>query len=184
MNIKNYTIKNVGRTSVRPPKQKWSLFLIVLATTIPTLTNAQSFDRFFTTRAERDYLEQQRYAPPKVDIDLQSELVTYELEDEKPVAEQKAIPLPDLPGIEINGFVSRGKSNSTVWVNGQNSESGDLESQYLQVKGVSSNTKQVPISIPLTRKSLSLKPGQKYLPEDDTIVEIYSRKAELNVPEE
>ena len=140
--------------------------LILFALTLNFLMSgiaigAEGFGRLFTTPAERanlDYLRKTTQLPKIVP-------------DQPVEAEVEAAPVA-LPSVSVEGYVKRGDGKkSTVWVNNapvqEGSDSGGITVGKLRRDG-----NQVPIKMSTTGKSLSLKAGQVYDPETDSVSEV------------
>ena len=71
----------------------------------------EEFGRLFTTSEERTLLERLRYAPAT------------EVKEKEETLES-VVPKADVPpSITLNGIVSRSGGNSTMWINGLNTQS-------------------------------------------------------------
>lgn len=132
------------------------LFTLML---LPSLAMAtEPLGRLFTTPAERanlDYLRQTE----KVQIPDANQPV--------PVDAAPAVP----SSISVQGYVRRSDGKkSTVWVNHtpmqENSDTSEVEVGKLR------DGNQVQLKLPANGKKLSLKPGQVYIPETDSVSEM------------
>lgn len=138
-------------------------YLLIALMLLPGVTvAADSLGRLFTTPAERaslDYLRQTK----KVEV----------LEADKPAEMEAAPAVPS--SISIQGYVKRSDGKKgTVWVNQipMQESSGTDE---VQVGKLRPDSNQVQLKLPANGKSLSLKAGQVYVPETDSISEINAR---------
>lgn len=131
-----------------------------------TAIGAESFGRLFTTPAERanlDYLRKTTQLPKIV--------------PDQP-AEVEAGPAVSSP-VSVEGYVKRSDGKKgTVWVNNapmqEDSGSGQVTVGKLRRDG-----NQVPIKLSTTGKSLSLKAGQVYDPETDSVSEISAHASRM-----
>jgi hypothetical protein len=132
---------------------------------------AEGFGRLFTTPAERanlDYLRKTTQLPKIV--------------PDQPV-EAEAAPAVSSP-VSVEGYVKRSDGKkSTVWVNHapMQEDSGSNEATIGKLRR---DDNQVPIKLPTTGKSLSLKPGQVYDPETDSVSEINAHAKQASKDEE
>ena len=124
-----------------------------------TAIGAESFGRLFTTPAERANLNHLRKTTqlPKI-VPNQP-------------AEAEAAPVVQSP-ISVEGYVKRGDGKKgTVWVNNapmqEDSDSGGVAVGKLHRDG-----NQVQLKLPASGKNLSLKAGQVYDPETDSVSEV------------
>lgn len=131
-----------------------------------TAIGAESFGRLFTTPAERanlDYLRKTTQLPKIV--------------PDQP-AEVEAGPAVSSP-VSVEGYVKRSDGKKgTVWINNapmqEDSDSGEVTVGKLRRDG-----NQVPIKLSTTGKSLSLKAGQVYDPETDSVSEISAHASRM-----
>ena len=150
------------------------LFVLMSNFLMPgTAIGAESFGRLFTTPAERanlDYLRKTTQLPKIV---------------ANQPAETEAVPAVQSP-VSIEGYVKRGDGKKgTVWVNNapiqEGSDSGGVAVGKLRRDG-----NQVQLKLPASGKNLSLKAGQVYDPETDSVSETSahaSRMAKDEVPD-
>lgn len=122
------------------------------------LIAAETLGRLFSTPDERAQLDHLR--------DIQKNLPV-ETIVEATVIESKPIALPE--AINVQGYVMRtdGK-DGTIWINGEalQENSGN---QNVQVGDLSKHSTAIPIRIPANGKSLRLKAGQVYDPENNRV---------------
>jgi hypothetical protein len=134
-------------------------YLLIALMLFPGVTvAADSLGRLFTTPAERaslDYLRQTK----KVEV----------LETDKPAEAEAAPTVPS--SISVQGYVKRGDGQKgTVWVN-QKPMQESSGTDEVQVGKLRSDGNQVQLKLPANGKSLSLKAGQVYVPETDSVSE-------------
>jgi len=136
------------------------LFVLMSNFLMPgTAIGAESFGRLFTTPAERanlDYLRKTTQLPKIV--------------PDQP-AEVEVGPAVSSP-VSVEGYVKRSDGKKgTVWVNNAPMQE-DSGSNEVSVGKLRRDGNQVPIKLSTTGKSLSLKAGQVYDPETDSVSEI------------
>jgi hypothetical protein len=125
----------------------------------------ESFGRLFTTPAERanlDYLRRTTQLPKVV---------------ANQPTEATAAPAVASP-VSVQGYVKRSDGKkSTVWVNNAPVQEGSGSGE-VTVGKLRRDDNQVPIKLSTTGKSLSLKAGQVYDPETDSVLEVsaYAKK--------
>lgn len=142
--------------------------LLLIMMFLPSLAMAtEPLGRLFTTPAERanlDFLRQTK----KVELP----------QADQPVPEATAPALPS--SISVQGYVKRSDGKqSTVWVNNSpiQEDSGTSEVEVGKLRGGN----QIQLKLPANGKKLSLKPGQVYIPETDSVSEI-SSSAKITKP--
>jgi hypothetical protein len=119
----------------------------------------ESFGRLFTTSAERANLDYLRKITqlPKIVADQPAEA---------------AVAPAVSPPVSVEGYVKRGDGKKgTVWVNNTPMQEGSASNDFTVGK-LGRDGNQVPIKLSTTGKSLSLKAGQVYDPETDSVSEI------------
>ncbi len=124
-----------------------------------TVVGAEDFGRLFTTPAERANLDRLRKTTqlPKIVPDQPAEV--------------EAGPVVSSP-VSVEGYVKRSDGKkSTVWVNNTPVQE-DSDSGGVTVGKLRRESNQVPIKLSTTGKSLSLKAGQVYDPETNSVLEI------------
>jgi hypothetical protein len=133
----------------------------------------ESFGRLFTTPAERaklDFLRKTTNLPVIVPNQPTG------------VEAPPAVPLP----VSVEGYVKRGDGKKgTVWINNapvqEDSGSGDVG-----VGKLGRDSNEVQLKLPSINKNLSLKAGQVYDPETDSVSEINAhakKMAKVEVPD-
>jgi hypothetical protein len=141
------------------------LFLVLLLSLAAGRADPK-FGRFFTTPAEREYLDQLRNSEEQQQPEIvipQEELV----QERKPV--ERAVPVNR---IVLKGLVYRKGDKSTAWVNDGNSYEGDMGSQYTNVDTISPD--QVTIDVTGSGSEVRLRVGQSYLPATHAIRDVIS----------
>lgn len=142
--------------------------ILLIMMLLPSLAMAtEPLGRLFSTPAERanlDFLRQTK----KVELPQADQPV--------PVATAPALP----SSISVQGYVKRSDGKqSTVWVNHtpiqENSDTSEVQVGKLR------DGNQVQLKLPANGKRLSLKPGQVYIPETDSVSEI-SASAKITKP--
>lgn len=137
------------------------IFLVLLVFSFELM--AAEMGRLFFTPAEREKLNNLRANAKSVDL----------TEISAPDAPAIVTPPSD---VSVQGYVKRsdGKKN-TVWVNGQpvqeNSSGAGVEVGRLQ-----GNSNQVPLTLSGSGKSVNLKAGQTYNPNNDQVSEVKASK--------
>ncbi|BCM23841.1 hypothetical protein [Methyloradius palustris] len=135
--------------------------LLMLAGLMISITAhaSDSFGRLFTTPAERTNLNYMRQTAR-----LQSQ--------EQADGIEKVAP-PVIPSeISMQGYVKRSDGKKgTVWINNQPMQENTSNSE-VTVGKMHGDNNQVPLTLPANGKNLSLKAGQIYKPETDSVSEV------------
>ena len=143
------------------------ILLLILCT--QTAWAAESIGRLFTSPAERsnlDYLRQTKKNLP----------IKTEMQTETPMAEAEPIVLPD--AINMQGYVKRNDGKKgTVWVNNKALQENTGNHDVLVGK-LPTDGNRVPIKLPANGKTLTLKAGQVYDPENNRVREARSHGAQ------
>jgi len=126
----------------------------------------EKFGRFFTTPAQREYMDQlrQRQAEQKSDV---------KLPETRPEADRK-MPPPPIPvdKVQLKGLVYRKDGKSTAWINGGNSYEGSLGSQYTNIDSIGPG--KVTLDVSGSNKKIKLRVGQSYLPDSNKVLDVIS----------
>jgi hypothetical protein len=135
------------------------LLILVCLITSATTNAADNIGRLFTTPAERANLNYMRQT---------SRLQSQEQAD----GMEKAAP-PVIPSeISMQGYVKRSDGKKgTVWINNQPMQENTSNSE-VTVGKMHGDNNQVPLTLPANGKNLSLKAGQVYKPETDSVTEV------------
>ena len=145
------------------------ILLIVTAFKTITATAAEPIGRLFTSPAERNNLDYLRQTKKK--------LITPTIVDAQIDAPEAApILLPEV--VNLQGYVKRNDGKQgTVWVNNQalQENSGNKE---VQVGRLSEGSNRVPIKLSANGRSLNLKAGQVYDPENNRVREARNHGAQ------
>jgi len=143
-----------------------ALFLVLLLSA--TTGHADDkFGRFFTTPAEREYLDQLRNSKEQQpELELPQEEVARE---RKPV--ERAVPVNR---IVLKGLVYRKDGKSTAWVNDSNSYEGNMGSQYTNVDRIRPD--RVTIDVTGSGSEIKLRVGQSYLPATKAVQDVISNQ--------
>lgn len=149
-----------------------ALAALLVAVTGLSSAPVQALGRLFLTPKERIMLEKRRHAEQQ----QPQPLVMTPPEPVEP--EPEAAPPPEVPSITVNGVVQRSDGESTAWVNGMNTQTGDLSSQSITVEPKGIEGEKVRIKTPKHLPDVELKPGQTYQPTIGDIVDVYGPKAQ------
>lgn len=148
------------------------LLLLIMQLLIGSVACAnEPIGRLFSTPQERsdlDYLRETKKNQP-----IEVETVVQET-----VIERKPVLLPD--AINLQGYVKRNDGKKgTVWVNGEalqeQTRNRDVQVGRLPIEG-----SRVPIKIPANGRSLTLKAGQVYEPDNNRVRESRSYSVQKN----
>lgn len=135
------------------------LFLLLLAT--PGIAAAEDLGRLFTTPAQRESLDHLRQITPRFEANT--------AQSDEGISELAEPVLP--PAISLQGYVKRSDGKKgTVWVNGTPMQENSSNDEVAVGKLRKGN--QVQLKVPGLGKNLSLKAGQTYIPETNSVVEI------------
>lgn len=149
---------------------------LVLGVSVPAMAvAADDFGRLFTTPAERANLDHLRKIAP---------LPSITQNQPKDATEQVATVIPS--SVSVEGYVKRGDGKKgTVWVNGTPVQENSSTSE-VQVGKLRRGSNQVPIKLQAGGKSLTLKAGQTYDPETNSVSEVdaHARKMAKDKAEE
>lgn len=153
------------------PSPSYSLMFILacgLAPVVPAhaADAADTFGRFFTTPAERVYLDQLR--DKKVNQEPVIDVPKVELARKKK-PEKKTV---QVDKVRLKGLVYRKDGKSTAWVNDGNSYEGDIGSQYTRVQTGKIKPDQVPIELGDGSAEVRLRVGQSYVPAQNAVRDI------------
>ena len=151
------------RRAIRP----WATAAALLALTTAGV-HAQTFDRFFTTAAERRMLDDARaeFQAPAPVVPVQQPVAAAEPEG------------PVLPAITVSGVVLRGRGGDTSWINGTRIRPDEVTPEGIRVRPAGGADTLVQIQLPDSRRPLSLKPGQRIDLETGAVLEVYERHAD------
>jgi len=147
---------------------KYSLYLWLLCSIHPDFfiiqnVHADELGRLFTTKAEREMLDNLRYA---TNNELEPIVVVIE-EPEEP-EEIK----PEIGGITVNGLVYRKGGKSTAWINNANTFEGNLGNQYIQVNADDIDPESVQIQMSGSVTDITLKVGETYDTATEKIIDL------------
>jgi hypothetical protein len=126
-------------------------------------SDAQAFGRLFTTPDQRLMLEEQRAA--------RADGIDPARMAPRQAPEPVVVPPREVPSITVNGVVLRSGGSGTAWVNGENTQTGDLASMYIGAKTLRDG--RVRIETPADFPDVELKPGQTYQPTAGQVVDAY-----------
>jgi hypothetical protein len=142
------------------------ILLAILLAPAARVSAGDGFGRFFTTPAERAYLDQLRdkriNQQPVVDVPKMEPA-----KKEKPV--EQTVPVD---AIKLKGLVYRKDGKSTAWINEGNSYEGDIGSQYTRVKAGKIKPDQVSIDFSGSSSEIKLRVGQSYLPVKNAVRDV------------
>ena len=124
---------------------------------------ADELDRLFLTKADREMLDNLRYA---TNNELEPIVVVIE-EPEEP-EEIK----PEIGGITVNGLVYRKGGKSTAWINNANTFEGNLGNQYIQVNADDIDPESVQIQMSGSVTDITLKVGETYDTATEKIIDL------------
>jgi hypothetical protein len=133
--------------------------MISTLTIITTAHASDSMGRLFTTPAERTNLNYLRQ--------------TARLQSQEQADGIEKAALPVIPSeISMQGYVKRSDGKKgTVWINNQPMQENTANSE-VSVGKIRGDNNQVPLTLPANGKNLSLKAGQVYKPETDSVSEV------------
>ena len=145
------------------------IVLAIQALSAQSVFAAQPIGRLFTTPTERSNLEYLRQTkknlPTKIDAPTQETYV-----------EPTPVVLPD--AINMQGYVKRNDGKKgTVWVNNKALQENTGNHDVLVGK-LPTDGNRVPIKLPANGKTLTLKAGQVYDPENNRVREARSHGAQ------
>jgi hypothetical protein len=142
------------------------ILLAILFAPAASAYAGDGFGRFFTTPAERAYLDQIRekkmVQQPVVDVPKM------ELSRKKKPVEQNV----PVDAIKLKGLVYRKDGKSTAWINEGNSYEGDVGSQYTRVNTGKIKPDQVSIDFSGSSSEIKLRVGQSYLPAKKAVRDV------------
>ncbi|MGE0386639.1 MAG: hypothetical protein AB7Q97_18080 [Gammaproteobacteria bacterium] len=121
--------------------------------------------RLFTTPAERSMLDAARNAPtpPAGTVPAQAGGATA-------APARPAEPL-NQDRITLNGIARRNGGRGTAWVNGMNTETGDLAGRHIAVD-VNAGSGSVSVARGADQPGVVLRPGQSFEPAQDRVVDV------------
>jgi len=128
----------------------------------------ENFGRFFTTPAQRQYMDQLRQRQNEQQTNVK-------LPETRPEANRE-MPLPAMPvdKVQLKGLVYRKDGKSTAWISGGNSYEGSLGSQYTNIDRIGPG--KVTFDITGSGKKIKLRVGQSYLPDSNKILDVISKQ--------
>jgi hypothetical protein len=141
------------------------LFTILLASATAAYAG-DGFGRFFTTPAEREYLDQLR--DKKMNQQPVVNVPKIELAKKKKPVEKSV----SVDAIKLKGLVYRKDGKSTAWINEGNSYQGDIGSQYTRVKSGKIKPDHVSIDFSGSDSEIKLRVGQSYLPAKKAVRDV------------
>lgn len=128
------------------------------------------FGRLFSKPTERERLDKLRQ---------NQQLKVISAEEASPEPDVESVPIDNTSPITMQGYVKRNDGKSTLWINNQPVQEGDVIDNVqvgrINRKGYSSksaNTEGVDIQVPGSGKRIRLKAGQMYEPETSQIKEM------------
>lgn len=124
--------------------------------------NTKRLMTFFTTRGERNTLDDMRNAG-KFDKDRVVK-----------VSEDLSLQEPDK--IEVKGIMLREKGEPVVWINKGNTLKSNQIDQQISVKTRSIKKEHLKIPVKVGHKRISMKPGQQWNESDNKIQDKYQTK--------
>jgi hypothetical protein len=149
------------------------LFLVLMLSSFfslhaASIMAADSIGRLFTTPAERSNLDYLRQTQKKLVVPIKI--------DSTESVESAPVELPD--AVNLQGYVKRNDGKQgTVWLNDQAMQE-NTGNKDVQVGRLPQNGNRVPIKLPANGKSLTLKAGQVYNPENNRVSEARNHGAE------
>jgi len=149
---------------------KYSLYLWLLCSIHPDFfiiqnVHADELERLFTTKAEREMLDELRYAQPR-----KMEPVVIVIEDI--IEEEPEENVPMLGRITVNGLVYRKGGKSTAWINNTNTFEGNLGNQYIQINTDNIDPESVQIQMSESVTDITLKVGETYDVTTEKIIDL------------
>jgi len=155
---------------IRRMDWKMVAFALLFVFGFSTYSNAQQFERFFTTAKERKHLQELRRQKPERNTPPAAPAVVEELFVGDASARQaEAVPL-DI--ITVKGLVYRKNKNATAWINDSNTFEGDPAMAYLNVDENKISHKEVTVTLPAGEKNFKLKVGQSYDIQNERVIDV------------
>ncbi len=157
---------------LRAPK---SLFpagaLLVIGMLLADITCAQTGDslaglRLFLSVQDRTRLDSKRREMDEVVVPP----IVVEQPKPKPQPERKRPPR-SMPRIELQGYVSRGDGENTLWINGRVVDKDQVVGSKLHLMSIDREDGEVRIEMP-NKSVIGLKPGQRFEPKTKKIVDL------------
>lgn len=139
---------------------RFALLTVIIAA-IPSQAGAEQLGRFFTTPEQRLKLDTLRYTR------VAPEPVQPTVADRQAEQEAKAPEVFD-KSVNFKGFVSRGDSGSTAWLNDTSTLRGDLSLGRLEIRSIDRKTGRIRILVPGRESEVPLKVGESYDPLNES----------------
>lgn len=156
--------------------------LIFISYLLPSSVSAQdeTLGRLFHDPAAREALEAKRGMPTKIKPKPKASM------RQQKTAPVKSIALPD--PIMLGGYVKRHDGKNTVWINqkpvSENTSTDSVnigrivkqhqskQNSLLAKQNRLNKIDQLVIKVPANNKVITLKPGQRYIPEDNRVDDV------------
>lgn len=148
--------------------------LALLAALCSATVAAAELGRLFLSPAERDALDQARYATPArtgETIDEMAAAVEAQAELAEPETPVEMLPSPP---VAIDGYVRRSGGPATVWINGTDAAEGNLADYGIEARDVRVERGRVRVPIG-GHETVTLKPGQTFDPASARISDAYEK---------
>lgn len=146
------------------------LLLGILLAVLAGQASAADLGRLFLAPAERAALDRARYAAPRPAPEPDAGEAEPTLEELAAEAQTDLVPEPP---IAVDGFVRRSGGPATIWINGIESNEGNLAEQGIDARAVHLAEDRVEVPQGRARARVSLKPGQRYDPDTSRITDAY-----------
>ncbi|MGE0485213.1 MAG: hypothetical protein AB7Q81_13815 [Gammaproteobacteria bacterium] len=156
--------------------------LAVLAMLGAGTTTADELGRLFLAPAEREALDQARYATP-VAVGEAAGDTTAAAIPEADVEVPPEMPVEVLPNppVVVDGYVRRSDGPATVWINGTDTGEGNLADFGIEARDVQVERDRVRVPIG-SDETVSLKPGQTFDPVSARVTDAYEKPPDGFVP--
>ena len=148
-------------------RRRAAVAVVLLAAAAPL--PAQTFDRFFTTAAERRLMDEARE-----DFQAPAPVAPVGVEQAEPEAARG----PVVPAITVSGVVLRKGGRDTTWINGSRIRPDEVTPEGIRVRPSGETEPLVRIDLPDGSRPIRLRPGQRIDLETGAVVEVYERAPE------
>lgn len=147
-------------------KQGVLLALVLAAVAVPPLP-AADLGRLFLSPAERAALDRARRAAA-------TPLVVAPVAEPAPLAPLDQAPVPPPAPLAVDGLVARSAGAPTVWVNGVEAGTGELDAAGLDAGRIRVDGARVRVPL-ASGGGVMLKPGQRFDPATESVSDAYQQ---------
>lgn len=137
---------------------RYTFIAIMLLLITSQVSATDDFGRLFTTQEQRHELDVLRYHKEVVQVDIE---LDQDVESNKEANKEPGQP------IRLKGIIYRKDGNNAAWINNANTLRGDLSLENIKVEAKDISPDHVRITLPEGRKTIRLKVGEQYLPDND-----------------